>query len=88
MRVAEQRPGYVRFETISDASKLTQWVRWDSSEVSWKSIDETHTEVTWKINFERQVDPAWYFVLWERAAVHEGAKYLIAANATPAGSLR
>jgi hypothetical protein len=88
MRVAEQRPGYVRFETISDASKLTQWVRWDSSEVSWKTIDATHTEVTWKINFERQVDPAWYFVLWERAAVHEGAKYLIAANATPAESLR
>jgi hypothetical protein len=88
MRVAEQRPGYVRFETISDGSKLTQWVRWDSSEVSWTRVDATHTEVTWKINFERQVDPAWYFVLWERAAVHEGAKYLIAANATPAGSLR
>jgi hypothetical protein len=88
MRVAEHRPGYVRFETISDASKLTQWVRWDSSEVSWKRIDATHTEVTWKINFEREVDPAWYFTLWERAAVHEGAKYLIAANAAPAGSLR
>jgi hypothetical protein len=88
MRVAEQRPGYVRFETISDGSKLTQWVRWDSSQVSWKRIDATHTEVTWKINFARQVDPAWYFVLWERAAVHEGAKYLIEANATPAGTLR
>jgi hypothetical protein len=88
MRVAEQRQGYVRFETISDASKLTQWVGWDSSEVSWKRIDATHTQVAWKINFEREVDPAWYFVLWERAAVHEGAKYLIAANATPAGSLR
>jgi hypothetical protein len=46
MRVAARRPGYVHFETVSDASKLTQWVRWDSSEVEWKEIDAAHTAVT------------------------------------------
>jgi len=84
MRVAERRPGYVRFETISDGSKLTQWIRWDSSEVEWTPTDATHTLVTWHIHFERQLDPAWYFTPWERAAVCEAAKYLIDANATPA----
>lgn len=84
MRVAESRPGYIRFETVSDGSKLTQWVRWDSSEVEWKESDTAHTAVTWRIHFERQLAPAWYFVPWERAAVHEAAKYLIEANATPA----
>jgi hypothetical protein len=42
--------------------------------------------VTWTIHFNRQLDPAWYFVPWERAAVHEAARYLILANATPVGS--
>jgi len=84
MRVAEHRPGYVRFETISDGSKLTQWIRWDSSEVEWTPTDATHTLVTWHIHFERQLDPAWYFAPWERAAVRVAAGYLIDANATPA----
>jgi hypothetical protein len=84
MRVAARQPGYVRFETVSDGSKLTQWIAWDSSEVEWKQIDAQHTRVTWCVHFERQLDPAWYFAPLEHAAVHEAAKYLIEANATPA----
>lgn len=84
MRVAESRPGYVRFATVSDDSKLTQWVRWDDSEVEWHTVDATHTRVTWRVHFERQLDPAWYFAPWEHFAVREAAKYLIAANAMPA----
>jgi hypothetical protein len=86
MRVTENRPGFFRFETVSDDSKLTQWLQWKSSEVEWKRIDDAHTQVTWRIGFARQLDPAWYFVPWERAAVHEAARFLIAANATPQGS--
>ena len=85
MRVAERRPGYVRFETVSDSSKLTQWVWWDSSEIEWTPIDASHTSVTWRIHFERQLDPAWYFAPMERTAVREAARYLIEANATPHG---
>jgi hypothetical protein len=85
MRIAERRSGYARFETVSDDSKLTQWVRWDDSEVEWAPVDGGHTRVTWCIHFERQLDPAWYFVPWERAAVRATATFLIAANATPEG---
>jgi hypothetical protein len=83
MRVTERRSGYARFETVSDQSKLTQWVRWTSSEVAWTPLDEGHTTVTWRISFTRQLDPSWYFTPWERVAVKEAATYLIAANATP-----
>ncbi|NYF53936.1 SRPBCC family protein [Tunturiibacter gelidoferens] len=83
MRVTERHPGYARFETVSDQSKLTQWVQWTSSEVEWKALDEGHTTVTWRIDFMRQLDPSWYFTPWERAAVKEAAAYLIDANATP-----
>jgi hypothetical protein len=84
MRVTERRPGYVRFETVSDGSKLTQWIRWSSSEVEWRPVDATHTEVRWTVHFARQLDPSWYFTPWERMAVQDAAKYLIAANAQPA----
>ena len=83
MRVEDRDPGYVRFVTVSDASKLTQWLRWDSSEVAWSAVDAQHTRVTWTIHFERGLDPAWYFTPWERYAVGKAAQYLIAANATP-----
>ena len=83
MRVTEHQPGHARFEAVRDSSKLTQWLRWQSSDVTWTAIDATHTSVTWRIDFDRQLDPYWYFTPWERLAVHQAAKYLIAANATP-----
>jgi hypothetical protein len=83
MRVTEARPGFVRFDTVSDASKLTQWIGWQSSEVTYTPVDATHTSVTWRITFNRQLDPYWYFTPWEKLAVHQAAGYLIQANATP-----
>jgi hypothetical protein len=84
-QVVERRPGFARMATVSDSSKLTQWVKWNWTEVEWKAIDETHTRVTWRVRFERELDPAWYFAPLERAAVHEAAAYMIQANATPIG---
>ena len=88
MQVTDRHPGHVRFTTVSDSSKLTQWVRWQTSEVSWTSLDATHTSVTWRISFDRQLDPYWYFAPWEHVAVREAAKYLIIANATPTEAAR
>lgn len=85
MKVVESRPGYVRFETVSDKSKLTQWLLWRSSDVTWRKIDSRHTEVSWRIGFDRQLDPAWYFTPWERLAVSRAAEFLIEANAAPQG---
>jgi hypothetical protein len=83
MRVAVAQPGYVRFEAVNDSSKLLQWIRWESSEVTYRPVDATHTAVTWRISFDRQLDPYWYFGPWERFAVRDAANYLIAATAKP-----
>jgi hypothetical protein len=83
MRVTARRPDFVRFETTSDTSKLTQWIAWDRSEVRWNQIDATHTRVVWRIQFERKLDPVWYFAPIEQAFVHQAAEYLISADATP-----
>ncbi|WP_058187588.1 hypothetical protein [Terracidiphilus gabretensis] len=77
--------GHIHFETINDSSKLTQWLRWRSSDVSWQAIDSTHTAITWRIGFDRQLDPYWYFAPWEQLAVHQAAGYLITANTMPHG---
>jgi hypothetical protein len=82
-RVAARGPGFIRTETVSDSTKLTQWLRWQSSEVFWHAVDGQHTAVTWRVHFERGLDPAWYFTPWERFAVAQSARYLIEANATP-----
>jgi hypothetical protein len=80
MRITASRPGLVHFQTVSDTSKLTQWIAWRSSQVEWRAIDATHTQVTWTIQFDRQLDPAWYFAPWERFAVRDAAQYLLHAN--------
>jgi hypothetical protein len=77
--------GHIHFETINDSSKLTQWLRWRSSDVSWQAIDSTHTAITWRIGFDRQLDPYWYFAPWEQLAVHQAAGYLITTNTMPHG---
>jgi hypothetical protein len=83
LKVSESHPGYVRFDAISDHSKISHWLDWKSSEVEWAAIDTEHTRVSWTIHFERRLDPAWYFRPWERYATHLAAEYLIRANATP-----
>jgi hypothetical protein len=88
VRVGERRPGYLRFDALSDLSKLDHWMHWQSAEVTWSPLDATHTQITCRIHFERRLDPAWYFVPWERAAVYEAASYLIQTGAAPAGAAR
>jgi hypothetical protein len=75
--------GVAVFDTVSDQSKISEWMQWKRSLVQWNAVDPEHTRVTWTIAFDRRLDPWWYFGLWEQAAAHEAADYLIDANATP-----
>ena len=87
MVVEESGPGFVRFRAASDRSKIAHWLDWKSAEVRWTALDATHTSVTWKLTFQRQLDPAWYFRPWERYAVSLAADYLIASNAVPSNAM-
>lgn len=83
-QVNASRPGYVHFTVTQDHTKVTEWMQWRSSEVTWHAVDATHTQVTWRIQYARGLDPAWYFGPWERVVVQQCAEYLIRASATPA----
>lgn len=88
MLVANASANQVQFFATRDTSKLTQWLLWRSSSVQWEPVDATHSRVIWQTTFERQLDPWWYFVPWERYAARKATAYLITANATPAGTRR
>jgi len=85
LRVVECQPDHVRFEAVSDQSKIAHWLAWEYADVRWRPIDATRTQVEWTLGYRRLLDPAWYFRPWERYAVRVSADYLIRANATPEG---
>jgi hypothetical protein len=83
MAVAASGPGWVRFEPLSDATKIAEWLSWQSALVSWADIGDGRTRVRWSLTYERRLDPAWYFGPWESLVTTLAADYLIQSAATP-----
>ncbi len=83
MAVAASGPGWVRFEPVSDATKIAEWLSWQSALVSWTEVGNGQTRVRWALTYERRLDPAWYFGPWESLVTTLAADYLIQSAATP-----
>lgn len=83
MRVSESRPGRVRYEAVSDTSHIAHWLNWKASTVTWTETSPGVCEVCWTVEYDRLLDPAWYFGPSERLAVKLAAGYLIESLATP-----
>ena len=81
--VAERSPGYVRFQAVSDTTKIGEWLTWRAAEVRWAGNDDGTTQVEWTLHFDRKLSPAWYFGPLETYGASEAAGYLIDALATP-----
>jgi len=77
MEIVEVAPQKVTFRAVSDESKIAHWLRWEDAVVSWRQIDEGHTEISWTLRYRRNLDPAWYFEAWERYGTGLAADYLI-----------
>jgi hypothetical protein len=72
---------------ISDDSHTTHFLNWRAARVEWIPLDDDHTRVTWTLEYDRGLDPAWYFGAWERYATRLAAGYLIDAVDTPGAGL-
>jgi hypothetical protein len=83
LEVAEHKPGFISFRALSDTSHISHWLVWNEAVVSWNEIAPGKTRVCWTLRFTRRLDPAWYFVPWERYAVGLAAGYLIDTVAAP-----
>jgi hypothetical protein len=79
----EARPALVRWRVRSDTSHMTHFLTFRASTVQWQPIDAHTTRVTWTIDYERGLDPAWYFGPMERYATWLAARYLIDTVAAP-----
>jgi hypothetical protein len=83
LRVSERGPGRVAFRAEGDTSHIPHWLSWRGADVTWRQVDERHTEVVWVLRYRRGLDPAWYFGPIERYAVRLAAGYLVDNLATP-----
>ena len=83
LQVVESGPGFVRFRMVGDRTPVAEWLRMEQAVVEWHEIGSGQSVVSWTINYQRELDPAWYFGPMERYAVGLAAEYLIATVATP-----
>lgn len=83
LMLEEERAGYIRWRAISDTSHMTHFLRWREITAEWSPVDAENSQVTWTIQYERGLDPAWYFGPMEHYAVGLAADYLIDSVATP-----
>jgi len=83
MEVAASGPNWVRFQPVSDATRIAEWLRWQSADVSWTDVGDGRTRVRWALTYERRLDPAWYFGPWESLVTTLAADYLIQSAASP-----
>jgi hypothetical protein len=83
LELEERRSALLRWRAVSDTSHMTHFLTFREAIVTWESIDDRTTRVTWTIRYDRGLDPAWYFGPMERYATRLAAGYLIDAVATP-----
>jgi hypothetical protein len=83
LKISESTPNKIKFEATKDDSYLSHYLTWQSSEIVLEPLDKNHTKVTWKLSYQRILDPAWYFSPMQHYAVSLAAKELIDHVATP-----
>ena len=67
----------IEYSLIDDSSHISHWLTWKKSTVSWQEISPGKTRVSWSINYERKLDPFWYFGPIEKFAVDLAAQTLL-----------
>lgn len=70
-------PGVIGWRVVSDTSYLSTYLRYIETEVRWRESDNGGTDLTWRVSYERKLDPAWYFGPLERYYVGLGSDYMV-----------
>ena len=83
LKVSIRRPAEARFDVVHDSSPLAGWIRWKRANVTWIERAPGETVVRWQLEYDRLLDPSWYFSLWQQYSAVLAADYLIETLATP-----
>jgi hypothetical protein len=77
LRVVKRSPREIRFAAVGDDSKIAHWLTWREAIVRWEPTGEGATRISLRLEYDRELDPFWYFGPLERYAVGLAASYLI-----------
>lgn len=78
LEISEVTDNRIRTTFLQDTSYISHYLHLQGTEITLEEIDKEHTRVTLQINFERTLDPYWYFGPVERYGVKKTAEFLIA----------
>lgn len=82
LELVERTDSMVRFRSLGDESKIAHWLDWRDAIVTFVPEGDG-TRVTWTLEYERRLDPAWYFGPLERYAVGLAVEVLLDNLAEP-----
>lgn len=77
LKIAEVGNDYVRTEFLSDNSYLSSYIELKGTHIKLNAMDEDTTEIVLSVEYERTLDPAWYFHPITRHGVRQMGAYLI-----------
>ncbi|KWV34689.1 hypothetical protein [Micromonospora rifamycinica] len=69
--------GRIGFRFVEDSSITARWFRWRHAELSWRAVDERHTEVRIRVDYTRGLDPSWYFGPIQQVLLGAGTGHLL-----------
>ena len=78
--VSEHEPGRVVFDLVRDDTMLGRWVDLDRAIVTWADTGDGRTRVSWRFEYRRLIDPAFYFGPLQRVGMGDAAEYLLACT--------
>lgn len=77
--VAEHTNNSLRFIPVSDDSYLSAYLTWKDTIITLDAVSDTQTRVTWSINYQRDIDPAWYAQPLQQYAMGIVAQQMVAS---------
>ncbi len=77
VKVVSSSPSCVRLECEQDGSHISHWMAWKSVEWTIEEIEGGKCRVSMVMEYERLLDPAWYFKPIERHGVKKSGEYFL-----------
>jgi hypothetical protein len=78
--VSEHERSRVVFDLVRDDTMLGRWVDLDRAIVTWSDLGDGRTRVSWRFEYRRLIDPAFYFGPLQRFGMQDAAEYLLACT--------
>lgn len=77
VEIADVRPGIVRTRVIDDSTFFSTYLKFHGSELRFHEVSPGRTEISLRLDYRRNLDPAWYFQPLQQYAMQQMAHFLI-----------